>query len=179
MKAFNHPLVYKTLFSVFSSLLSDCMSQSIETHYLNKSESIKAKEKKPRALYAYDSNRLFKYAILSIIMSPLYYYQYSILEPALFSDEEYIQKMLFDQLICIPIQMAIFFTLQSMLEGKTLQENIAKTKQVLLPTILTGYKIWPLFMLIIFRFIPPYYCEYVINIFSIGFGVYLSYMAHS
>lgn len=177
MKALEHPLVGKTLFSVFSSIQSDIISQLIEIYYKNHKE--KTKEKKLEFYFSIDFYRLIKYVVLSIIMSPLYYYQYSILEPSLFTNDKYIQKMLFDQLICIPIQMTIFFTLQSMLEKKTIKENISKTRRVLIPTVMTGYKIWPLFMLFTFRYIPQNYCEYAINTFSIGFGAYLSYVAHN
>lgn len=157
-------ILQKSIFNFISFSTSDYFSQVIEQYY-SKNKSI-------------NKQRILQHGLLGVTMTPFYHLQYSIIGPTLFKPHQYIQRLLFDQIICCPIQNSVFFAVQGVIHGHTFQQTMKRLKTIGVSSTIDGYKIWPLLTGLTFKYIPPRYCEYSFSLFGMLWGVYLSYIGH-
>ena len=87
-----------------------------------------------------------------------------------------IKKVLFTQTFFTVTGTSLFYFTLGMAEGKTAGEAVNEVRAKLWPTLLTGWKIWPIISIINFTFVPPQFQVPFVNVISIFWGVYMSYM---
>ncbi|GAB2219333.1 hypothetical protein Drorol1_Dr00006968 [Drosera rotundifolia] len=87
------------------------------------------------------------------------------------------KKMVLGQTVYGPVMTAVFFSLNSALQGENGGEIIARLKRDFVPTLVNGAMYWPLCDFITFRFIPVHLQPLVSNSFSYLWTVYMTYMA--
>ncbi|XP_008787156.1 PXMP2/4 family protein 4-like isoform X1 [Phoenix dactylifera] len=87
------------------------------------------------------------------------------------------KKMFLGQALYAPIMNAVFYSVNSALQGETGAEIIARLKRDLIPTLKSGLVYWPMCDFITFRFIPVHLQPLVSNSFSFLWTIYITYMA--
>ncbi|XP_010905281.1 uncharacterized protein [Elaeis guineensis] len=87
------------------------------------------------------------------------------------------KKMFIGQTLYAPIMNAVFYSVNSALQGETGAEIIARLKRDLIPTLKSGLVYWPMCDFITFRFIPVHLQPLVSNSFSYLWTIYITYMA--
>lgn len=65
-----------------------------------------------------------------------------------------LQKTVLGQITVFPVYVATFFAYSGLLEGKSLGQAIAKTKEKFVPTFVAGSVFWPIANVINFQFVP-------------------------
>ena len=86
------------------------------------------------------------------------------------------KKVLFTQTFFTVTGTSLFYFTLGIAEGKSLQEASNEVRAKLWPTLLTGWKVWPIIGLINFTFVPAQLQVLFVNVISIFWGVYMSYM---
>ncbi|XP_019169141.1 PREDICTED: protein SYM1-like [Ipomoea nil] len=86
-------------------------------------------------------------------------------------------KMAMGQTVFGPIMTAVFFSVNSALQGENGAEILARLKRDVIPTMKSGFMFWPMCDFITFRFIPVHLQPLVSNSFSYIWNVYLTYTA--
>lgn len=81
-----------------------------------------------------------------------------------------------DQLIFAPTFIGIFLSSMAVLEGTSPREKLAKSYK---PALMTNYLIWPFVQLVNFKFVPLQHRLLFVNLVSIGWNCYLSYLNSS
>ncbi|KAI3448163.1 hypothetical protein Pfo_004828 [Paulownia fortunei] len=87
------------------------------------------------------------------------------------------KKMVLGQTVYGPTVTAIFFYLNSALQGESGSEIVGRLKRDLVPTLISGIMYWPVCDFLTFKFIPVHLQPLVSNSFSYIWTVYLTYMA--
>ena len=86
------------------------------------------------------------------------------------------KKLLFTQVIYSSISICAFYVFLSYCEGKDMREAKQEVCQKWGPTYMTNIKVWPFLQLVNFTMVPiPLQALYV-NVLSVVWWVYLSYM---
>ncbi|XP_039558383.1 mpv17-like protein 2 isoform X2 [Passer montanus] len=79
-----------------------------------------------------------------------------------------LKKVLIDQLVASPSMGAWYFMAMGTLEGQSLQESWDELKE----------KFWELYKILNFLFVPPAYRVVYVNVVTLGWDTYLSYLKH-
>ncbi|KAK4784514.1 hypothetical protein SAY86_018882 [Trapa natans] len=129
---------------------------------------------------SYDIERMLRMAGYGmVILGPSLHYWFNLVS-RLFPKRDLVStvmKMVMGQTIYGPIVTVIFFYMNSMLQGESGEEIIARLKRDLVPTLVSGIIYWPMCDFITFKFIPIHLQPLISNLFAYLWTVYLSYMA--
>ncbi|KDR21081.1 mpv17-like protein 2 [Zootermopsis nevadensis] len=87
-------------------------------------------------------------------------------------------KIIIDQLIASPVCICIFFFGMGYLEDQTWDEIISESKKKFLTVYLVDWLVWPPTQVINFYFLKPKYRVMYINIMTMLYDVFLSYIKH-
>ena len=87
-----------------------------------------------------------------------------------------IRKVLFTQTVFTVFGVSLFYFTLALAEGQSIQDSRNEVRNKLWPTLKTGWKVWPLISFCNFMFIPPLYQVAFINVISIFWSTYMSYM---
>ena len=89
-----------------------------------------------------------------------------------------VAKVAMDQLLFAPLSLAVFFTATGFLKGESVAgiKTMFSTKYA--DALKVNYFIWPISMLINFRYVPPRYQVLWASTISLGWSVYLSTSAN-
>lgn len=82
-------------------------------------------------------------------------------------------RVALDQGVFAPTFIGIFLSSMAVLEGSSPQEKLEKNYK---PALLTNYMIWPFVQLVNFKFVPLDHRVLFVNLISIGWNCYLSYL---
>ncbi len=82
-------------------------------------------------------------------------------------------RVALDQGVFAPTFIGIFLSSMAVLEGSRPQEKLEKNYK---PALLTNYMIWPFVQLVNFKFVPLDHRVLFVNLISIGWNCYLSYL---
>lgn len=82
-------------------------------------------------------------------------------------------RVALDQGVFAPTFIGIFLSSMAVLEGTSPQEKLEKSYK---PALLTNYMIWPFVQLVNFKFVPLDHRVLFVNLISIGWNCYLSYL---
>ncbi|KAK6528807.1 Protein required for ethanol metabolism [Orbilia ellipsospora] len=86
---------------------------------------------------------------------------------------ELVARVAADQLIFTPINLACFFTGMTLLEGGDPKEKLQNSYW---STLKTNLILWPTVQLVNFKFVPLEHRLLVVNVVSLGWNSYLSYV---
>ncbi|OIW26008.1 hypothetical protein CONLIGDRAFT_515878 [Coniochaeta ligniaria NRRL 30616] len=82
-------------------------------------------------------------------------------------------RVALDQGVFAPTFIGVFLSSMAVLEGTSPQEKLEKSYT---PALLTNYMIWPFVQLVNFKFVPLHHRVLFVNVISIGWNCYLSYL---
>lgn len=88
-------------------------------------------------------------------------------------NKEIVGRVAADQLIFTPVNMLFFFSGLTLLEGGSVKE---KLKSSYASTLLTNWMVWPAVQLVNFKLVPLNHRLLVVNLISLGWNSYLSYV---
>ncbi|KAF3918955.1 hypothetical protein ABW20_dc0107596 [Dactylellina cionopaga] len=86
---------------------------------------------------------------------------------------ELVARVAADQLIFTPVNLLCFFTGMTLLEGGDPKEKLQRNYWT---TLRTNLVLWPTVQLVNFKFVPLEHRLLVVNIVSLGWNSYLSYV---
>lgn len=78
-----------------------------------------------------------------------------------------------DQCIFAPTNMAVFLSTMAMLEGSEPQKKLDAAYK---PAMTKNWMVWPWVQMVNFKFVPLEYRVLVVNVISLGWNCYLSYL---
>ena len=87
-------------------------------------------------------------------------------------------KILADQTVFELPYLATFFTISTLMEGKTLKDVEKKLRKEYLPTYMVDCTVWPVAQAINFRLLPVTYQAAYVNAICVGWNGFLSYVHH-
>jgi protein Mpv17 len=82
-------------------------------------------------------------------------------------------RVALDQGVFAPTFIGVFLTSMAVLEGSSPKEKLEKSYK---PALTTNYMIWPFVQLVNFKFVPLHHRVLFVNVISIGWNCYLSYL---
>ena len=83
-------------------------------------------------------------------------------------------KVCLDQFVFSPVSIAVFFTANSLMEGKKYDEIKLKLKKTYTTALLNNWKLWPAVQFINFSIVPVNYQSIVVNTVALGWNSYMS-----
>lgn len=87
--------------------------------------------------------------------------------------------ILLDQTIFAGFFLTNFILLNDTLSGKSLEESVANLKELIMPTMLTNWKIWPFLQVINQTVMPMQFRVLFVNFCGLFWNMYLSYVVYS
>ncbi|KAF6261972.1 hypothetical protein COO60DRAFT_1498627 [Scenedesmus sp. NREL 46B-D3] len=134
-------------------------------------------------MFSYDAARATRLCAYSaLIGSPIGHYWFQFLDKCIFPNAmanpmTAVIKTLLDQALMAPAGIGLFFCAMSVMEGNSMQEAWASTKEKFKPTMMANYMLWPVANLVNFAFVPPAQRILYCNVVYIFWASYLSAMA--
>ena len=81
-----------------------------------------------------------------------------------------------DQGLFAPTFIGIFLSSMAVLEGGSVKDKLEKSY---VPALTANYMIWPFVQLVNFKFVPLHHRVLFVNVISIAWNCYLSYLNSS
>lgn len=86
---------------------------------------------------------------------------------------EMLARVACDQLLFAPVMIGVFLGSMATMEGKSANERIEKAWW---PALQANWMLWPFVQMVNFTFVPLQHRIMFVNIISIGWNSYLSYI---
>ncbi|CAG4937978.1 mpv17-like protein 2 [Colias croceus] len=128
----------------------------------------------------YDWARTARMFIIGTCMGPLHHFYYIYLDKFLpHTDLKTVgKKILNDQLLASPATILCFFYGLGFLEGKKISESTEEIKEKMAYVYIGDCLFWPPIQFINFYYLPTQYRVFYINIATMVYNVFLSFMKH-
>ncbi|BGP15904.1 hypothetical protein JCM10213_003667 [Rhodosporidiobolus nylandii] len=84
-------------------------------------------------------------------------------------------RVALDQFVLTPVMVSVFFTAQTFLEGKGINEAKQRLSQSWWPTLQTNWGVWIPIQALNFSIVPPHLRLVTVNVVSLFWNAYLSY----
>jgi protein Mpv17 len=183
------PLLTKSVTSSCIMSISDIMCQELVASRTEATES-KQKTVSSTSMPKLDSTRILQVAITGFVWSgPITHVWYAMLERiyAVLSRLLHIQnaglglviKLFLDAMLFSPTVVAGYFCVRSVLEGHGLDGAREKLRAKFKPTLVGAWKFWPLVNSINFWFVPLQFRVLYMNVLSLLWSGYLTYVNSS
>ncbi|KAH7720112.1 Mpv17 protein [Aphelenchoides avenae] len=136
-------------------------------------------EKKER--HQYDIKRTARFALItSCLMAPIQYNWFKYLDrihgkviPT------GVKRMLIDQTFAAPILTTTFIFSLNFFQSRNVDYAAAQTRNLIVPVMITNYKIWPIVQTLNMSVVPLHYRVVFLQTVAIFWNMYLSYMTNS
>ncbi|XP_056894860.1 mpv17-like protein 2 [Takifugu flavidus] len=89
-----------------------------------------------------------------------------------------LKKVVIDQLICAPGIGLWYFIGMALTEGRSVKDGCVEFKEKFVEYTTVNLCVWPLAQTINFYYLSPKFCVMYINVVSLGWNTYLSYLKH-
>jgi protein Mpv17 len=87
-----------------------------------------------------------------------------------------IKKVFVTQTVFGTFGCALFYFTLALTEGKSINKSVEEVRNKTWPTLLVAWRFWPFISFINFMFIPPNFQVAFVNVISIFWNTYMSYM---
>jgi len=167
------PYTTKMITSFITFGLGDIVSQMIEKN------AKKKKGEKSR----FNFNRFFKQATFGVLITPYLHLHFAKIVPFFVPDNPatnpkmlILKRMLYDQSVHATFFTIVYFMWLNLVNNSGVSKAVNNTKDLLVPTMIANWKVWPLVMTINFSIMPPHYSVLYVNIVAIFWNAYISYV---
>ncbi|KAL7640809.1 UNVERIFIED_CONTAM: hypothetical protein RMT77_009094 [Armadillidium vulgare] len=128
----------------------------------------------------FDWRRTGRLFLVGLSQGPPHHYFYTWLDKVLprKTAKTVVKKILIDQIVAAPFFAITFFVGAGLLEGKSLRESYDEFKQKFPAVYLFDWCIWPPTQAINFYYVPTQYRVLYVNMITIIWDIFLSYMKH-
>ncbi|XP_050343151.1 mpv17-like protein 2 [Nymphalis io] len=128
----------------------------------------------------YDWSRAGRMLLVGTLMGPMHHYYYIYLDKFLpkANLKTVAQKIMTDQLIASPLTILCFFYGMGYLEKKTFEQSTLEIKEKFRYVYGGDCLFWPPVQFINFYFLPTHYRVFYINVATMIYNVFLSFMKH-
>ena len=140
-------------------------------------------EKRSCVKYKFDLTRIFKQAIFGFVFAPYCHFHFCKVIPFLFpaihgqySKHLIFKRMIYDQTIHAGFFTLVFYYYMGIMKGRKYNEIKEEIRIKFYPTMIDNWKVWPLAMLINYKYIPLMYSLLYTNIIGIFWLTYMSYL---
>jgi len=167
------PYSTKMITSFFTFGLGDIVSQMIENSARNKhgEKSI------------CNFSRFLKQATYGIIFTPYLHLHFAKIVPFIVPEStnpnikiRVIKRLLYDQTFHACMCTIAYFMYLNLVNHTGFNKAVQNTKEVFVPTMIANWKLWPAAMLINYSIMPQHYSVFYVNILSIFWNAYISYV---
>ncbi|XP_013187761.2 mpv17-like protein 2 [Amyelois transitella] len=130
--------------------------------------------------YRYDWARLGRMFIVGTLVGPLHHFYYIQLDKILPQNnlKTVAMKIICDQVFASPATIVCFFYGMGVLERKSFAQSTEEIGQKFKYVYLGDWLFWPPVQFVNFYYLPTEYRVFYINIATMVFNVFLSYMKH-
>ncbi|KAK2143766.1 hypothetical protein LSH36_814g00016 [Paralvinella palmiformis] len=131
-----------------------------------------------RSLRTYDARRTSRYTGVGLLVAgPAMYAWYTRLDRIVKGTKSLavIKKVALDQVLFLPVYLASFISLMSILRGERASRLRGQLRRDFGSLLVTSYKIWPLVQTINFYLVPLHHRILVMNCVSIAWNTYLGW----
>ncbi|XP_051909586.1 protein Mpv17 isoform X2 [Hippocampus zosterae] len=90
-----------------------------------------------------------------------------------------IKKMLIDQLCFSPCFLGAFLSLSGVLNGLSVEQNVAKLRRDYTDALISNYYLWPPVQIANFYFIPLHHRLAVVQVVAVAWNSYLTWKANA
>merc|ERR1712137_257866 len=138
------------------------------------------REAKHQNHFYYDFPRSSRMALIGTSSGGLMHFWYGFLNSRISftGSRGAVLKVVIDQGIFAPLALAGFFVATGVMGGQTAEEMKESFADKYVDVLAVNYLIWPISMLINFRYVPPRYQVLWASTISLGWSVYLSTSAN-
>lgn len=128
----------------------------------------------------YDWKRNAKMFVVGAVQGPLHHYFYHWLDLKYAGATVKITsiKILYDQLVMSPVCIAAFFYTAGWLDGQSTRECTDETLSKCVKVYITDWMVWPATQFINFYYLRPKYRVIYVNLITMLYNVFLSYIKH-
>ncbi|KAJ3280221.1 hypothetical protein HK104_000819 [Borealophlyctis nickersoniae] len=184
------PLITKSISAFVIGGVGDIIAQSIDpphapvqSHLEKSSDLLTAPDPKPKLPgFVWDKDRTLRLSLYGLVFAaPITHGWYKILDSRLGKGMDIataLKKVAVDQTVMAAPMTALFFGVNSAMEGCNREEIENRLRQNLWPTLKANWAIWPLALTVNFWFVPLKLRVLVVNILGLGWGTYLSFVQH-
>ncbi|XP_023325668.1 mpv17-like protein 2 [Eurytemora carolleeae] len=130
--------------------------------------------------HKFDVNRCLRMCTVGLSQGPPHHYFYILLDKYLpgRTGKVVFKKIMFDQIFAAPFFAITFIYGASLLEGRSLGYCWAEFKTKFPTIYLFDWLIWPPTQFINFSYVPPQYRVLYVNMVTVVWDVFLSYIKH-
>ncbi|KAI9297298.1 hypothetical protein K502DRAFT_274429, partial [Neoconidiobolus thromboides FSU 785] len=179
-----NPVITLTITNMGLAAIADITAQSVAN--LDKEFNIVSHQ-------PFDSYRFMRFVLYQGAFAPICYKWYSILDKSIpvkmaselpsntkkFSSfqniyQPVLKRVFADQLFFAPLAVGCFFLVMPLLEGGNWLQIKTKFNELYYPTLLDNWKVWPLFQLVNFCYVPLFFRLPFASIMGIFWNTYLS-----
>lgn len=130
--------------------------------------------------YEHDYIRTKNMLIVGVVQGPFHHYFYAILDRTLPGKDatSLVKKTLLDQFVASPTCLAIFFFGHGALEHRKIEDIHNEVKLKFMDTWKVDWCFWPPVQFVNFLFVPIRYRVLYINLMTMIYDIYLSYIKY-
>jgi len=159
------PLISNTISGCGLFLFGDAIEQKLEMRRHQK---------------RFDWERFQRIGIIGLLEAPPHYFFYKYLDiyfPGT-GKVTIVKKIFIDQIVTSPCFSLQFFIGMSLLEGKSWKESWGEFVKKFPMVFIFDCVLWPPFQVVNFYYLPPHYRLLYVNVVTVIWNVFLSYMKH-
>ncbi|CAD5228388.1 unnamed protein product [Bursaphelenchus okinawaensis] len=126
-----------------------------------------------------DYRRVLNFGLVTMaIVGPIQYHWFRFLSRMMQGENlrTGVKRMIVDQIIAAPIITTIFLFNVQLMESKSINTSINKTRNVWAPVMANNYKLWPFVQLINMSVVPLEYRIVFLQFVGLFWNCYISYM---
>ena len=167
------PYSTKMITSFITFGLGDVISQTIEKN---------AKKKKGEKSF-FNFVRFIKQATFGVLITPYLHLHFAKIVPFVVPQNPnsnpktiILKRLLYDQTVHATAFTVVYFLWLNMVNHTGFNKAVKNMSELLVPTMIANWKVWPAVMLINFSIMPQHFSVLYVNVVAIFWNAYISYV---